>query len=94
MILNFRSKALEKLYKTGKSHGLPAQYVRKITVVLQTLNAAREVPKDLKPFPGWKLHLLDKDLKGYWSISIYENWNIIFIFENGNASKIDFIDYH
>lgn len=94
MILDFKSKALEKLWRSGKGHLLPAPYIRKITMVLQALNAAGEVPKDLKQFPGWKLHLLDKDLKGYWSISIYENWNIIFNFKDGNAFNVDFVDYH
>jgi proteic killer suppression protein len=44
--------------------------------------------------PGYRLHALKGDLKGYWSVTISGNWRIIFTFENGDAFDVDLVDYH
>jgi len=45
-------------------------------------------------FPGWRLHPLTGDLKGFWSVSVSGNWRPIFRFENGDARDLDLVDYH
>ena len=50
-------------------------------------------PSDLD-LPGYQLHPLKGDLKGFWSISISANWRIIFRFEEGDAYDVDLVDYH
>ncbi len=44
--------------------------------------------------PGYGLHPLKGDLKAFWSITVSRNWRIIFRFEEGDASDVDFTDYH
>ena len=44
--------------------------------------------------PGYRLHELKGDLKGFWSVSISGDWWIIFRFENGKADDVEMIDYH
>ena len=44
--------------------------------------------------PGYRLHQLRGDRAGYWSITVSGNWRIIFRFDGGNASDVDFLDYH
>jgi proteic killer suppression protein len=44
--------------------------------------------------PGYRLHALKGDRKGYWSMTISGNWRIVFRFENGEALEIDLVDYH
>ena len=56
------------------------------------LDAASK-PSDLG-LPGYRLHPLKGDLRGYWSISIAGNWRIIFRFEEGEAYDVDLVDYH
>ena len=48
----------------------------------------------MKAFPGWRLHPLAGDLKGYWSVSITGNWRLIFRFKDGDAHDLDLVDYH
>ena len=44
--------------------------------------------------PGYRLHALKGELKGFWSIRISANWRIIFRFEDGDALEVDLTDYH
>jgi proteic killer suppression protein len=32
--------------------------------------------------------------KDYWSLTVNGNWRIIFIFEDGDAYIVDYLDYH
>ena len=34
------------------------------------------------------------DFKGYWSVTVKENWRIIFKFDGKTVMDIDYIDYH
>lgn len=43
---------------------------------------------------GWRLHRLERDLKGFWSISFSGAWRIIFRWDPGIASDVCVVDYH
>lgn len=51
---------------------------------------------ELGRFPGWKLHPLKGELKGFWSLAVTGNWRLIFRHdeETNRARDIDLIDYH
>lgn len=91
----FRHKGLRQLYEEGKAKGLPPVMVDK----LRKLLAAIETGSDLGQvgrFPGWKLHPLKGDLKGFWSLTVTGNWRLIFRYDEaaGIVSEIDLVDYH
>ena len=44
--------------------------------------------------PGYRLHELHGDLRGFYAIDVLGNWRIVFRFERGKASDIDLVDYH
>lgn len=44
--------------------------------------------------PGYRLHALTGDLKGFWSVTVNGNWLIIFRLENGDVHDVDLVDYH
>jgi proteic killer suppression protein len=44
--------------------------------------------------PGYRLHRLKGEWKGYWSVTISGNWRIVFRFEDGDAFDRDLVDYH
>ena len=50
-------------------------------------------PQELN-VPDFRLHPLKGDLAGYWSITVSANWRIIFLFEKGDATDVDLVDYH
>lgn len=92
MIVSFRHKGLEALFAAGSKRGIPPQYAQKLTDILDQLDAAQEV-NDMA-YPGADLHPLKGDLVGYWAVKVSGNWRVIFRFANGNASDVDYVDYH
>jgi proteic killer suppression protein len=44
--------------------------------------------------PGFRLHQLKGDLRGFWAVTVRANWRIIWRFDGADAVDIDLIDYH
>jgi proteic killer suppression protein len=92
MIVSFRHKGLERLYRSGSSRGLNQEHVPKITRVLAMLDVAATA--DELNIPSLKLHQLKGELKGFWSVWVNGNWRIIFRFVGSNVELVDYLDYH
>jgi proteic killer suppression protein len=92
MIRRFRHRGLKRLHEDDDSRGLNARHVEKIARVLARLDRASQ-PGHMD-LPGWRLHPLKGDLAGFWSVTIAANWRIIFRFENGDVTDVDYLDYH
>ncbi len=92
MIRSFRHKALRRLFEEDDRAKLSARDVDKIARILARLSVAR-VPVDMDA-PGFTLHPLRGDLKGFWAVTVRANWRIIFRFEGGDAFDVDLVDYH
>ena len=92
MIASFRHRGLRILYEEGDHRRLSPSHVDKIKRILARLDEASDVQH--MALPGFRLHPLKGDLKGFWAVSLSGNWRIIFRFENGNAYDVDLIDYH
>jgi proteic killer suppression protein len=45
-------------------------------------------------YPGAQLHPLTGKLTGFWAVKVSGNWRVIFIFEEGDAFKVNYLDYH
>lgn len=92
MIASIRHKGLKLLYTHGDRRGLSADLVEKIENILTVLDAA-DSPGALD-LPGFRLHPLTGDRKGWWSVTVRANWRIIFRFHDGHAHDVDLVDYH
>ena len=92
MIRTLRHRGLKRLYERGDSSKVRADQAERIALALADLDDAAK-PSDLD-LPGYHLHPMKGDMKGFWSISISANWRIIFRFEEGDAYDVDLIDYH
>ncbi|MDR3449389.1 MAG: type II toxin-antitoxin system RelE/ParE family toxin [Alphaproteobacteria bacterium] len=92
MIKNIRHRGLKWLYEDDDRRGLPVDMVGRIRTILAALDDAR-VSDDMSR-PGFRLHALKGDVKGFWAVTVRANWRIIFRFEDGDALDVDFIDYH
>ena len=93
MIVSLHHEGLRIFYETGNARGFPAQQAPKIRRILTAIDEAK-IPEEVGLFPGWRLHPLAGELDGFWSVTVTGNWRIIFRFENGNASELDYLDYH
>jgi len=92
MIRSFRHKGLKRLYEEDDRRKLPAEDVAKIARILARLDVASS-PEDMN-VPGYRLHPLKGDLKGFWAVTVRANWRVIFRFDGGEAIEVDFVDYH
>jgi len=92
MIENFRHKGLKRLFHQGEAKGISPDLLEKLENILFVLSRTRR-PEDMN-LPGFRLHRLKGDLKGFWSVIVRANWRVIFRFEEGDAYDVDLIDYH
>jgi proteic killer suppression protein len=92
---SFRSKGLRQLHEDENVRGISPAKADKLRKLLFALENA-ETLKQLGQFPGWKLHQLKGNLKGFWSLTVTGNWRLIFRHDEktNTASDIDLIDYH
>ncbi len=93
MIVSFKSKKLKKFFLEDKPGGLPAEQVKKIKRILFRLNNAYQLA-DLREHPNFNLHPLAGDFKGFYAMSVTGNYRVIFRFEEGKVSEVDYLDYH
>ena len=49
---------------------------------------------DLKVPPGNRLHELERDRKGQYSIAVNDQWRVCFRFVDGDAYDVEVADYH
>lgn len=91
-IVSFKHKGLKRLFEQNDRSGLRADLIDKIDRILTVLDAA-SAPQALD-IPGYRLHQLKGDYKGYWSVTVRANWRIVFRFENGHACDVALVDYH
>jgi toxin HigB-1 len=85
----------QALHDEDNGKGVPgamAEKLRKLLFALETADSLDQVGR----FPGWKLHPLKGDLKGFWSLTVSGNWRLIFTYDEktNTAHDIDLIDYH
>ena len=94
-LVRFRNKGLRQLHEIDSAKGLPPSMVDKLHKLLFAIEAADTIDQ-LGRFPGWKLHPLKGDLRGFWSLTVTGNWRVIFRYDEttNTASEIDLIDYH
>ena len=92
MIRSIRHRGLKRLYEDDDPRGLNREHVIKLRDILARLDAARAVT-DMS-LPGFDLHPLRGDLKGFWAVTVRANWRVIFRFVDGDAFAVDYVDYH
>jgi len=69
-----------------------AEHGEKLRDILARLDAAFTA-EDLD-LPGFRLHRLKGELKGYWAVTVRANWRVIFQFEEGDVLDVGYVDYH
>jgi toxin HigB-1 len=94
-LIKFRHKGLRQLYADDSPKGVSASQLDKVKMLLFALETALSI-EQVGRFPGWKLHQLKGDMKGYWSLTVTGNWRIVFHYDESTntANDIDLIDYH
>jgi proteic killer suppression protein len=92
MIRSFKHRGLKRLYERGERSGLRPDLIATIEDVLGRLDEA-DTPQAMN-LPGYRLHPLKGEWKGYWSVVVRANWRIIFRFQGTDVFDVELIDYH
>lgn len=92
MIRSFKHRGLKRLYERDDRSGIRPDLVNTVQEILTVIDDA-PTPRALD-LPGYRLHPLKGDLKGFWSVTVRANWRIIFRFQGEDAFDVDLIDYH
>jgi proteic killer suppression protein len=92
VIRSIRHKGLKRLYEDDDTRGVIGEHAAKLRDILVRLDAAgTAADMDL---PGFRLHALKGELRGYWAVTVRANWRVIFRLAEGEAFDVDYIDYH
>jgi len=92
VIVGFRHKGLERLYREGSKKGVQAAHIPKLLRILSALDVA-QTPEDLA-IPSFRTHPLKGDLAGHWSIWVNGNWRVTFRCAESDVELVDYQDYH
>jgi len=92
MIQSIRHKGLNRLYQNDDARGVIQEHREKLRDILARLDVASTI-EDMQ-IPGFRLHALQGEFKGFWAVTVRANWRIVFRFTNGDAWDVDYLDYH
>ena len=93
MIKGFGNAVAEDIYHGIRNRELPARLQRIAMRKLRYLDNAANL-NDLRVPPGNRLEKLSGKRKGQHSIRISEQYRICFSWKNGNAYRVEIVDYH
>ncbi|MBK3662368.1 type II toxin-antitoxin system RelE/ParE family toxin [Bradyrhizobium diazoefficiens] len=91
MIKSFRNKALGDLWSKGRTAKIDSKMHARILRWLDQLDSAA-LPEDMNVL-GFEFHRLHGKPVRY-TVHVNGPWCITFEFENGNAYRVDFEQYH
>ncbi|BCH15633.1 MULTISPECIES: type II toxin-antitoxin system RelE/ParE family toxin [unclassified Mesorhizobium] len=92
MIRSFKHKALADLFQTGKTGKIDAKMHKRILVRLDRLEVS-ERPEDMD-LPGFDFHPLRGFTPTRYTVHVNGPWCITFEFDNNDAARVDFEQYH
>lgn len=92
MIRSIRHKGLRRLYEDDDRRGVVSEHAERLRDILARLDASTTVAD--MDMPGFRLHPLKGELKGFWAVTVRANWRVIFRFAEGDALDVDYLDYH
>lgn len=92
MIRTFRHRDLERYFTHSDHRGIPAEFVSRVSRMLDRLDAAIR-PEDMN-LPGYRFHALKGKRRDTYAVRISGNWRLTFRFERGDAFDVNLEDYH
>ena len=93
MIKTFADRHTRELYVTGGSRRFPPDIVRRAARKLEYIDLATGLD-DLKVPPSNRLHELERDREGQFSISVNDQWRICFRWVESDAYDVEVVEYH
>lgn len=92
MIRSYRHKGLKELFEKGRTAKIDKKMQARCLEILDAINRAKHTAE--LNLPGYQLHPLHQFKPWRWSIWVSGSWRITFEFHDGDASHVDFLQYH
>ena len=93
MIRSFRDKRTEDLAAGRAPKRIPRDVAERAVRKLFLLDTVTRLD-DLRVPPGNRLEALGGDRRGQHSIRVNEQWRICFVWRDGDAYDVEFVDTH
>jgi len=93
IIRSVRHRGLLRLIRDDDSREVRSDLVQRVQRILTALITAPDL-RALQGPPGWRVHQLQGDRVGIWSISVSGNWRLTFDVRQGEICDLDLEDYH
>jgi len=93
VIRSFRDRRTRSLASGEASKGVPQDVARRTVVKLFMLDTVTRLD-DLRVPPGNRLEALSGDRAGQHAIRVNNQWRICFVWRDGEAHDVEFVDYH
>ena len=93
MITDFHDEETLKVWRGEFSRSLPNQIQDVARRKLRMLHNAQRI-EDLRIPHNNRLEALKGDRAGQWSIRINDQWRVCFVWNEGQASRVEICDYH
>jgi proteic killer suppression protein len=93
IIRSVEHRGLLRLIRDDDSREIRPDLVRRVKNIVAQLVAAADMAGVEGP-PGWRIHQLQGDRAGIWSISVSGNWRLTFEIRQGEICNLNMEDYH
>jgi len=93
MIRSWANAASRKVWEGERPNQFRGLDFEVAVELLLALNVAKSL-QDLSPLKSVGLHKLKGDRKNQWAMTVNERWRICFEFREGDALKVEIVDYH
>ncbi len=93
VIISFRDRDTQAVAERRRVGRLPEDIQWRAQRKLMVLNNARDL-NDLRVPPGNRLEALSGGRRGQHSIRINDQWRICFVWTDGDANRVEIVDYH
>ncbi len=93
MIRSFRDNLTEDLAAGRAPKRVPRDVAERAVRKLFLLDTVTRLD-DLRVPPGNRLEALSGERRGQHSIRVNEQWRICFVWRDGDAYDVEFVDYH
>ena len=93
MIRSFKDKRTADLAAGTAPKRVPRDVAERAVRKLFLLDTVTRL-EDLRVPPGNRLEALGGDRRGQHSVRVNEQWRICFVWRDGDAYDVEFVDYH
>ena len=93
MIRSFRDRRTRALGQGEQPRDLARDIAKRAVSKLFMLDTVTRL-EDLKVPPGNRLEALSRNRAGQHSIRVNDQWRICFVWRDGEAHDVEFVDYH